>query len=234
LGDGKIFQITLKDYDQYLAEKQAIASKRQVFLEGEGMTPEIYETVCRFIVSKYPSPVKPPHTLYNIAMQIQEDLAIHRLSDATDWLGAAHICFPSGWNPAEKVGRPLEVIHAPIPGMNLGTSRKLVETMIFHGPFDRYVWSPVYEERLDFHPDMPKKPFDPDNPVLFIKVERQITYGFPEHLAALFVLRQFLIPENELDKPALYKSLAAMTPDQKAYKSVSEDLIEYLRRQTHG
>lgn len=227
LGSDPIFEIT-PDRDRYLAAKEDIATRRQVSFEAVGMTADIYDTVCRFIVDRYPAPLAPPHTFDNLARQIQEDLVIQRLSESDDWLGAAHVSFPSGWDPAEKIGRPLSVIHAPVPGMNLAASRKLVETMVHRGPYQRYVWSAVYEDTLDFHPGTPKKPFDPAAPVLFIKVERQITYGFADLGAALFVLRQHMIPEAEIDKRALHRTLMGMSAEHREYKGVTEGLIGYV------
>jgi hypothetical protein len=227
----KVFEVTLKDQMQFLEAKREATKFQTTFAEHE-MDDDIYETVCRFIVEQYPIRLNEPFTFSNIAMQIQEDIAIHRLSDDRDWLAATHICFPSGWNPVDKIGRPLSEIHAPIPGMNLSRSRKLVETMINHGPFERFVWSVVFDDRSNFHPRTPKKKFDPSNPCVFIKVERQLTVGFPKHNASLFVMRQHLIHDN-IDKPSLVKSLTSMTEDQRIYKGINDefdDLISWLSK----
>jgi hypothetical protein len=225
----KVFEVTLKDQMQFLEAKREAVKLQTAFAEHD-MDDDIYETICRFIVEQYPIRLNEPFTFSNIAMQIQEDIAIHRLSDDRDWLAAAHICFPSGWNPMDKIGRPLSEIHAPIPGMNLSRSRKLVETMVNHGPFERFVWSVVFDDRINFHPRTPKKKFDPSNPCVFIKVERQLVVGFPEHSASLFVMRQHLIRDN-IDKPELVKSLLSMTEDQRIYKGINDEfdvLISWL------
>lgn len=219
----EIFQVV--NSNRHLEEKKLIESSRKVFFESNTST-EIYQSVCEFLIENYPLKIK--GSFQEIAMQMQEDLIIHRLSDESDWFAAAHICFASGWNPEAKIGKPLMTIHSPIPNMNLNNSRKLVEAMVFNGPFERYVWSVVYEDKLDFHPDNLKKSFDSKNPIIFIKVERQVTYGFPEHKAALFILKQSLIPEIDIDKLALHKALIDMTPEQKIYKGITDELISYL------
>lgn len=226
LGKGKIFQITLYDQMQFLEAKREAVANQTCFCEHE-MEPEIYDTICNFIVEKYPMRLKEPHTFSNIAMQIQEDISIHRATEDRDWLAATHICFPSGWLPDEKIGKSFAEIHAPIPGFNLKTSRKMVDAMIHHGPFDRFVWSPVFEDRINFHPRTPKKKFDPNNPCVFVKVERQLTIGFPEHNASLFVMRQFLI-RDEIDKIALAESLSNMTEEQRIYKGIVDQCDEIV------
>lgn len=231
LGNSVVFQGTGWDIDRFEQEKIDALKHQQCFLE-HNITPEIYEAVNNFIVnSQYWFPT-PPLTFSNLAMQCQEDLAIHRMDDSKDWLAAAHICFPSGWLPEEKIGKSFEEIHSPIPGMNLKTSRKLVETMIYSGPFDRYVWGVIFEDRINRHPRFPKKLFDINNPVLYVTIERQVIVGFPEHKAALFVIRQFLIKESDIDKPALLKSLEGMTPEQITYKGIESSyssLLSHLR-----
>ncbi len=226
---GNIFQS--HDLEKFLAEKQTAMETQKCQLEYN-MSPEIYEAAISFIREHCPHQLVGPYTFGNLAMQVCEDLIIHRLDETTDWLAATHVCFPSGWRPEENIGKPLIEIHKPVVGMNLKTSRKLIETMVFHGPFERYVWSVLFEPRINGHPSRPKKPFSPENPQIWVRVERQITWGLPELSAALFVLRQHLIPEDELDKPALIKALEEMSPEHLAYKgytSCVEDVIKHLR-----
>jgi len=221
-----IFQIT-PDRDRYLEQKKISLETQKCFLQHD-MTDEIYESACDLIRIWYPEILEPPYNFCDLAMQIQEDLAIHRLSDDSDWLAATHICMPSSWSPEEKIGKSFNEIHEPIPGMSFNNSRKLIEASISHGPFERFVWGLIYEDELNYHPSISRKPFDPENPFFLVKVERQIMYGIPQHKAMLFILRQHLLTETEVDKPDLYKALSGMTPEQKAYKNIPEALLTYL------
>lgn len=226
---GNIFQNY--DLENFLSEKREAQEKQECFLEHK-MSPEIYEAAVAFILEHCPHPLAEPYTFDNLAMQVCEDLIIHRLNETTDWLAATHVCFPSGWRPEENIGKPLIKIHEPVVGMNLKTSRKMIETMVFHGPFERYVWSVLFEPRINGHPRKSKKPFDPQNPQIWVRVERQVTWGLPELSAALFVLRQHLIPEDELDKPALVRALMEMSPEHREYKGLTscvEDVIRHLQ-----
>lgn len=58
-----------------------------------------------------------------------------------------------------------------------------------------------------------------------------MTVGFPEKHFCLFVLRQYLIQEKDIDKVVLVKAIENMTVDQKAYKGLanSKDLIDYFK-----
>jgi len=129
-------------------------------------------------------------------------------------MSSAHVCFPSSWYPEEKIGKSFYEIHSPVP-MNLKNSFKLVNAIIKGGIFERFVWSVVYENKYNFHPNLKHKKFNKEKPELFIKVERQVTVGFPEQNFCLFILRQYLIDQNEIDNKSLANSIKNMTEDQK-------------------
>jgi hypothetical protein len=53
------------------------------------------------------------------ARLVQEDLCLMQADAAGDWrLTAASVCFPTRWRLAEKIGRRLDAIHDPVPGLN--------------------------------------------------------------------------------------------------------------------
>jgi len=194
--DGPVF-VRDEEAGWYREEKERALAQQQCCMRHE-LPPELEAAIVAWIVGQ--TNVVAPFTLEGVMLQLQEDIAIQRIDQGRDWLAGCHICFPSGWLPEEKIGRPLELIHSPIPGINLPTSHKLVETIVHHGPFVRYVWSVVYERAINYHPQYVKQPFDPNGPI-YVKVERQVTWGFPEWNAAAFVLRQGLIPRRRLITP---------------------------------
>lgn len=214
------------DRDRYLSEKRKSLTSQKCFLEHE-MLPEIYDYVCDFIKKNYPLSIN--GNFFEVLPQIQEDIAIHRLSQDGDWLAATHICLPSSWSPEEKIGKSFDQIHEIIPGMSLKNSRKLLEASIFRGPFERFVWGLIYEDELNYHPSLVRKPFDIENPFFMVKIERQIMWGLPQFNSLLFILRQFLIPESEVDKHSLYKSINSMTSEQMVYKKIQKEFLSYLK-----
>lgn len=214
-----------ENYEFFIGEKEKETRRRNCFLRGD-ISDEALNTITAFI--KQQATWVTATSFEDTAMQLQEDIAIHSVRNGRDFLAACHICFPSGWRPESKIGRPLREIHAPIPGMNLHASFALAETMVHRGPFIRYVWSPAFHPtRINYHPDLPRPTFDIDNPQLFVKIETQTTHGFPELGAALFTMRQQVIPQEQIEYAALFESMAAMTADEKKYKGVTDQLLQW-------
>lgn len=175
----------------------------------------------------------PPQTLDAIGLRIQEDFAVHVFDEEKkeDWLAYANVHLPSNWLPENNIGKNFRDIHEVVPGMALNKSDGTVRVMMTKGPFVRFVWTVVFENKLNWHPRLPRKPFDPKNPTVFVKVERQVTKPFPEINAMLFLIRVYLMPLDEVKIKPLISALKGMTPEQRKYKSIDEDcdnLIEYL------
>lgn len=201
--------------------RQEAAKTQKVFFEHD-IDESVYAPICAYIAQESQQELK---NFPEMAVNLAEDVIVHRMRGTQDWMAAGFICLPSGWWPEEKIGQPLSKIHEPIPGMKLDQSRKLVETMINHGPFYRFVWSVVFEEKVNFHPSVPKKKFDGK---VWVKIERQMTIGFPEIQSALFVLRQGLIQPEEIDYEGLYQACSNMNEAERIYKNISDDVLNYL------
>lgn len=219
----KLTQSPFVKNEKLVQIRQEAAKKQNVFFE-HNISEEIYKPICEYIADQTSQPI---NTFQNLAQNLAEDVIIHRIENKKDWMCAGHICLPSGWWPEEKIGKPLKEIHSPIPGMK-DNHFKLVETIINSGPFLRYVWSVVFENKLNFHPSLPKKTFSPDD-LVYLKIEEQMTIGFPQIQAALFVLRQNILMPKEIDYPILYLSCKNMTEEQKEYKGISQELLDHLQ-----
>lgn len=227
LGDRPIFQVT-PDLAFFLEEKEK-AIESQICFGEHYMRPEIYTDICEFIVDNYPVKLEKPYTFDNLAMQMQEDIAIHRLAKDVDWLAAAFICFPNMWRVEDKIGRDFNEIYAPISKMQLKKpkTREMLEAAIAKGPFERFVWSPVFDrERINYHPRTPKKKFKKEDPCIHCKVERQVIIGFPKHNALLFAIRQFIIPQEKLDLEAMYDAIKDMGIDFEKYYGIFADFFQ--------
>jgi hypothetical protein len=171
-----------------------------------------------------------PRALDALACQVQEDLAIVSTSpDRGHWLSAAHICFPNGWAPAEKVGHSFAAVHEPVAGMAEMNRRGEEFVNIMTRATDglvRFAWGVTFDDRLNHHPDKPRTPFDPANPRAFLRVERQTIWGFPSRGAALFTIRTYLYGLADLRRdPAtrdpLVAALISMSPESRAYKGLA-------------
>ena len=101
----------------------------------------------------------PPQTLNSIGLRIQEDFAIHVHDEEDDWLAYANVHLPSNWLPENNMGKSFREIHSVIPGMLLNKAESTVRVMMNKGPFVRFVWTVVFENKLNFHPSLPRKRF---------------------------------------------------------------------------
>ncbi len=185
-----------------------------------------------------------------LACQIQEDVAVISRDDAgRDWTCALHLCLPNHWSAEEKIGYEFAAIHKPVAGMKRINrhSRALVAAMIDKGPYVRFGWGLASDDRLNHHPAPPPgidpatwrgRRFDAAQSHLFLRVERQVTWGFPAVSAGLFLIRTYITDLCEADQmmcTQLARALVSMTPEQLHYKGLDhgrDAILDYLRRET--
>jgi dimethylamine monooxygenase subunit A len=82
---------------------------------------------------------EPP--LVTASLYVPDDLCLMQLQGGAYHLTAACVCSPSYWHLAEKIGRTLDGIHAPVPTLN----GKLGATMVQF--FNRLPQTAVFERR---------------------------------------------------------------------------------------
>lgn len=180
------------------------------------------------------------------SLLVQEDLILMRRDD-TGWrLAAGSLCFPSSWLLVEKFGRPLQEIHAPVPGFGPGTRPAELINRMFDGlqgqAVERFNWSiqaddALYHplsnvERIDRATNRPSRFPDGDvNAHAFIRVERQTLRKLPVSRDILFTIRIHLDPLKVLarhpDRTTLAASFAeqllALDEAQLDYKGMTAD-----------
>jgi hypothetical protein len=173
-----------------------------------------------------------------LACQVPEDLAVISSSDSDDrhWLSAAHVCFPNGWAPEEKVGRSFAAVHAPVAGMAEMNRRGDEFAKIMINAVDglvRLAWGVTFDDELNHHPDRPRKSFDPIHPRAFVRVERQTIWGLPHVQSALFTIRTYLHDVATLARDpglrhALIAALRSMSAESRAYKGLEDRFQELI------
>ncbi|MFN8790392.1 MAG: heme-dependent oxidative N-demethylase subunit alpha family protein [Bdellovibrionales bacterium] len=192
---------------------------------------------------------QPTSALDALALQVPEDLALTSREGEKDWLSLLHLCSPSHWAAEDKIGLDFGAVHRPIPHIDKITrvSSQLVEAMIHKGPFVRFVWSFVTDQRLNHHPVAPPgwsqaewkgRTFDlsQDCPFHF-RVERQVIWGLPEVQASLFTIRISFWSGLEVKAHPVYRdqllsALRSMSPESRVYKGVQhcfDDLVNWLQ-----
>ena len=191
--------------------------------------------------------VHPAHDPLELAGRlVQEDLCLIDTAGGHPVLSAAILCAPSRWRLAEKIGRPLDTVHGPVPLYAERLSAAVDRFMRALRPgklAERLNWSVVDsgdlfqlggKRRTERDPSI-----TPENAVarLFLRVERQTLMRLPSSGAVLFAIRVHSYPlARVLAVPGAARDLEAAVralPDRLAvYKSlpaIREALLACLR-----
>jgi hypothetical protein len=183
--------------------------------------------------------------LRRAAHLVPDDLVLMRRGDDGWRIAAASLCFPSSWSLAEKFGRPLHEVHAPVPGFGGGTRNAQLIARMFDNlkvelPVWRQNWSLYGDDDLH-HPksksgqtDIPGQYGD----ALFLRRERQTLRKLPASGDIVFTIAIHIDPvehvaamqggANTLAEVAA--QLAEMSDEQLAYKGMSGRRDTVLQR----
>lgn len=260
-------------FDAEVAERERLLRERPgevlALLPGAGpAAAELLEAVATFLLAHHADrhrrvgdtlhgpggrsvDLADPHPLRAAARLVQEDLCLMQPVPAAGGpyaLTGAALCFPAHWRLADKLGRPLAAIHAPVPGFaeRLGAP---VDRLFASLPVERPVWRAnwsVVESPALFHPQ-PREP-PPDLAAedagrrLWVRVERQTLRRLPRTRAVVFTIRTLVRPLGEVAaEPAVAAATAAglrgLDPAMAAYKGVpalAAALLGWLDRRAGG
>ncbi|MBL8567802.1 MAG: DUF3445 domain-containing protein [Phreatobacter sp.] len=174
---------------------------------------------------------------------VQEDICLMRRTDEGWRLAAAALAFPSSWRLADKIGRPMNAIHAPVPGF-AGRMDQMV-TRIFDNlapsqPVERFNWSLYDDDRLHHPEPHPKSWRGTDGLIdparVHVRVERQTLIKLPRSGDIAFTIRVHQGPATLLagtrSGRLLADDLDGLDGPQRAYKGWSadaDDLIALFR-----
>ena len=179
----------------------------------------------------------------DLAALAQEDFCIlQRQADGRYALTAALLCFPAHWRLADKLGRPLSEIHAPVPGFNArlgGPADRFFQNLAVERLVWRANWS-VVESPVLVHPQPREHLADltAENAgqKLWLRVERQTLRRLPGTGAVVFTIRTLVRPLAEVATwPGAAQAMAArireMEPGMAGYKgmhALREPLLAWL------
>ncbi|MFN2523594.1 MAG: heme-dependent oxidative N-demethylase subunit alpha family protein [Mycobacteriales bacterium] len=132
------------------------------------------------------------------------------------------VSFPSGWPVRRGAGASLLELHAPVAGGERlqRAAPALSEALLTKGPYVQHVWGLNRCGRLDDDPDETY----PDEPLRWhLRVERQTTLPLPHLDRALFTIRPYLTPVDELTREqrrVLDAAIASLSPQALRYKGL--------------
>ena len=135
-------------------------------------------------------------------------------------LAAAVLCFPSRWLLSEKLGRPMTIIHAPVPDYDDTLARRVnrvFEAIDVRRPMVRINWliHPVAELFLPIGlSDKLVAHADPGDGI-YLRTERQTLVRLPETGAIAFGIKTSICPLDRLT-PTEAAALAARLVDEDA------------------
>lgn len=141
------------------------------------------------------------HPLDLAGRLVQEDLCLLRQDGDAHVLAALSVCFPSRWRIADKIGKPLRDIHAPVAFYDEKLARP-VDRFFLHlkedRPVQRFNWNlhddpalfqPVGHNRSERDPSLTA---ENAGDRLFIRVERQTLRRLPSSGDVLFGIRTYI------------------------------------------
>ena len=184
----------------------------------------------------------------NAVLSLQEDFVILKQEAGALRTEYLSVCFPSRWDPREKLGLDFAAIHAPVAdNQALIAAAQSIMTMAFmKQPMLRHVWLIVPSASLDQHPDKNDawwtgtlRDMSPLLPNLFFRVERQTTWPLPHLQRAVFFIRVMMSPLVDVIKAApgraaeLAASLRSMTPEVVAYRGMTDAMPRLLAELDH-
>jgi len=184
----------------------------------------------------------PLHPLDVAGRLVAEDLCLLQASKEGYRLIGASLCFPNRWLLDEKVGRPLDIIHAPVPGFAPALQRPVEHFFAALKPdriLDRVNWG-IADDSARFQPsgrdaDAAITPANAGS-ALFLRVERQTLRRLPQSQAVLFTIRTEITPLDRVigtrdDAIHLAGAIRDMDPATLRYKhltAVAPALLTWL------
>lgn len=151
------------------------------------------------------------------------------------------VCFPSSWRLADKLGQPMEFIHAPVPGLgeSIGPAiHKFLAGLKPGAASLRHNWGLARSAELNHHPDrkLPRLDAQVRGDEIWLRVEQQALVALPESGGILFGIRIENHPLAEVKADAvarerLRRALETMPEPMAVYKGIAsarQKILEIL------
>lgn len=181
--------------------------------------------------------------IQELAATLQEDFVILKQDGDTLRTEYLSVCFPSRWDPREKLGLDFAAIHAPVADNQalIAAGQRIMTMAFMKQPMLRYVWLIVPSASLGQHPEKNEawwtealRDMSPLLSNLYFRVERQTTWPLPHLQRAVFFIRVMMSPLVDVlnaapgRAAALAASLLSMTPEVVAYRGMTDAMPRLL------
>lgn len=227
-------------------KQQLIQENRQRVLLGEA-DPQVLVEIANYYQQQTDIQLEP--SAEALTLGLQEDFVIlhdepqdESLDMHTRFLS---VCFPSNWNPSEKLGLNFHAIHVPVADNTIlqAGAKGIVDLAFRKNPMLRHVWLLTPNSDLPSHPlQRPRLWADAIQQAaggslleqLYFRVERQTTLPLPALKRGVFFIRVMLSPLVEVLRveperaKQLAEALTSMSANVLAYRGMTETLPRLL------
>lgn len=261
-------------FSSELIEKERLLRERHhdvfaVLPEALAGSEEILELLVAHLSARFPALYRREdnlfynfvtHQRWNLSQQVlhpldlagrlvQEDLCLMQYDPANNTyrLVGASLCFPTRWRLADKMGKPLTAIHAPVPGYEeelASTVDRFFERLRVEKPVWRINWGLIDDPTLFQPTGHGRKGLNPDitaenaGEKLWIRMERQTLRRLPRTQDVLFTIRVHIRPLHQLQSyperaATLASAIRGMPEPLRLYKSLPpflEAVLAWLDR----
>lgn len=151
------------------------------------------------------------------------------------------LCFPSSWRLTDKIGKPIEFIHGPVPGLNKSIGPGIHKFLAGLKPGVaslRQNWGLARSAELNHHPDLnlPRLDADTHADEVWLRVEYQALVALPRSGGILFGIRVVnhsfaKVKSDAVARIRLRRALETMPEAMAGYKgltAVRQRLIGWL------
>jgi hypothetical protein len=182
----------------------------------------------------------PAETMLNLGAAWEPDLLLLKApsQESQPILLAGSVCFPSSWALEEKIGRPLDTIHAPVPTLNNQFANPVQQFLARIKPgisWERINWGLSRSPELNQHPCRKLARFDPRVNVdeVWFRAEYQSLISLPKTGGILFGIRLVIEPLVSVCKDrefqsGLARALRSMPESIAVYKGLSSSRARLL------
>lgn len=172
----------------------------------------------------WPLPVTGAEPLWDASLWVADDICLLLPGPHGYELVAGSLAAPSYWKLEDKIGRPLNQIHRPVPGFReqLATQMgRFFEHLRPEYPVWRGNWSVVDSPEL-----LQRGGVEASGDRLYLRVERQSLRRLPVSGAVVFTIRVTINPLEDLlgvsgAVAALQTAVQGMSPQESRYKSLA-------------
>lgn len=154
-------------------------------------------------------------------------------------LAGGALVFPTSWALEDKLGRTMDEIHGPVPGLNLSLGPPIRQFLARLKPggvgYARANWGLAATAELNLHPSRARPALVPgiDPAGVWLRVEHQILAKLAETGGVVFGIRIALHPLAEVlqdpkVRPGFHRALRTMPQELAAYKGlgpVQDELV---------